>query len=53
MSEKIKKWYRMGLWTAPMVENAVRKGILTAAEASAITGGEGGDAHGSDVQPEN
>lgn len=53
MSEKIKKWYRMGLWTAPMVENAVRKGILAANQASAITGGEGGDAHGSDVQSEN
>lgn len=53
MSEKIKKWYHMGLWTAAMVEQAVTKGILTAAEASAITGSEGGEDHGPDVQPEN
>lgn len=53
MSEKIKKWYAQGLWTAAMVETAVAKGILTAAEASAITGGEGGDSHGPDVQPES
>ena len=50
MSEKIKKWYRMGLWTTSMVENAVRKGILTAAESAAILGGED---HGPDIQPEN
>ena len=26
MKEKIKKWYKMGLWTAAMVQNAVNKG---------------------------
>ena len=37
MKEKIKKWYRQGLWTAEMVNNAVAKGILTADEAAEIT----------------
>ena len=36
MFEKIKKWYRLGLWTAEMVQNAVAKGILTADEAAEI-----------------
>lgn len=59
MSEKIKKWYAQGLWTAAMVEQAVTKGVLTAAEAADITGGgetavpEGGDGHGPDIQPES
>lgn len=29
MFEKIKKWYKQGLWTKVMVHNAVIKGILT------------------------
>ena len=37
MFEKIKKWYRMGLWTEAMVRNAVTKDILTANEADEIT----------------
>ena len=36
MYEKIKKWYKQGLWTAEMVQNAVKKGILTADEAEEI-----------------
>ena len=36
MFEKIKKWYIFGLWTADMVWNAVKKGILTEAAAAAI-----------------
>ena len=36
MKTKIEKWYRMGLWTAEMVLNAVSKGILTEDEANAI-----------------
>ncbi len=36
MKEKIKAWYRMGLWTAAMVENAVVKGVLTKAESEEI-----------------
>ena len=29
MFEKIKKWYKQGLWTAQMVQNAVTKKKLT------------------------
>ena len=36
MYEKIKKWYKQGLWTEEMVLNAVKKGILTADEAAEI-----------------
>lgn len=36
MKDKIEKWYRFGLWTADMVQNAVKKGLLTEAEAAAI-----------------
>lgn len=36
MHEKIKKWYKQGLWTKEMVQNAVKKGVITEDEASAI-----------------
>lgn len=36
MFEKIKKWYKQGLWTAQMVDNAVAKGVLTQAQAAEI-----------------
>ena len=36
MYEKIKKWYKQGLWSAEMVLNAVKKGILTENEAAEI-----------------
>lgn len=36
MKEKIKKWYKQGLWTADMVQKAVEKGILTEEEAAEI-----------------
>lgn len=36
--EKIEKWYNQGLWTAAMVANAVKKGVITAAEYEEITG---------------
>ena len=36
MYEKIKRWYQQGLWTAQMVQNAVKKGVLTAEEAAEI-----------------
>ena len=29
MYEKIKKWYKQGLWTVTVVQNAEAKGILT------------------------
>ena len=40
MTEKIKKWYCQGLWTARMVRAAALKGFLTEEEAAEITGGE-------------
>ena len=36
MYEKIKKWYKQGLWTADMVKDAVTKGILTEDQAKEI-----------------
>ena len=36
MFEKIKKWYKQGLWTEAMVMAAVIKGIITADEAAEI-----------------
>ena len=36
MKEKIAKWYRQGLWTAQMVQDAVTKKKLTADEAAEI-----------------
>lgn len=40
MFEKIKKWYKQGLWTEEMVMNAVDKGILTPEQAAEILGQE-------------
>lgn len=39
MKEKIAKWYKQGLWTADMVQDAVDKGILTTEEAAEILNG--------------
>lgn len=36
MKEKIAKWYAQGLWTAAMVRNAVKKGVITESEAEEI-----------------
>lgn len=36
MYEKIKKWYKLGLWTETMVMNAVEKGVLISSEANEI-----------------
>ena len=41
MFEKIKKWYKQGLWTEAMVQNAVKKGVLTADEAAEILSADG------------
>lgn len=38
MFEKIKKWYKQGLWTKEMVMNAVEKGILSEDQAAEILG---------------
>ena len=32
MKEKIKKWYKQGLWTEEMVKNAVAKKVITEAD---------------------
>ena len=36
MKERIAKWYKMGLWSADKVQDAVKKGILTAEDAEEI-----------------
>lgn len=38
MYEKIKKWYKQGLWTEEMVLNAVKKGVVTEEQAAEILG---------------
>lgn len=38
MYEKIKKWYKQGLWTEEMVLNAVEKGVLTEEQSAEILG---------------
>ena len=40
MKENIEKWYKQGLWTAEMVQNAVRKGVISAEDYAVIVGGE-------------
>ncbi|MCR5577228.1 MAG: XkdX family protein [Oscillospiraceae bacterium] len=40
MFEKIRKWYRQGLWTAQMVRQAAAKGLIGSAQAEAILNGE-------------
>jgi uncharacterized XkdX family phage protein len=36
MYEKIKKWYKQGLWSAEQVQKAVDKGVITAEQAEEI-----------------
>ena len=36
MKEKISRWYKLGLWTENMVQDAVNKGIITEDEAAEI-----------------
>ena len=38
MKEKIAKWYKQGIWTAEMVQNAVDKGVITAEDYAEIVG---------------
>ena len=38
MKEKIAKWHDQGLWTEKMVQDAVKKGVLTEEEAKEILG---------------
>ena len=39
MFEKIKKWYKLGLWSGNMVQNALDKGVLTQDQYSVILEG--------------
>ena len=36
MFEKIKKWYKQGLWTEKMVRNAVIKNVISEEQAQEI-----------------
>lgn len=48
MYEKIKRWYKQGLWTAAMVQAATDKGVITQEQADEIIGkdkGTGGGAY--------
>ena len=38
MKNKIAKWYKQGLWTAAMVANAVKKGVIAAEDYEEICG---------------
>lgn len=40
MFEKIKKWFKQGLWTETMVRNAFDKNILTEEQLNEILGKE-------------
>lgn len=40
MFEKIMKWYKQGLWTENMVNNAVIKGVITEEQANEILRGD-------------
>ena len=42
MKEKIAKWYKQGLWDEEKVQNAVKKGVLTAEEAAEILAADTG-----------
>ena len=36
MKDRIYRWYKLGLWTTEMVQNAVVKGVLTEDEMNEI-----------------
>jgi len=38
MFDKIKKWYKQGLWTESMVRNALSKGVITEEQLKEILG---------------
>ena len=40
MYDKIKKWYKQGLWSADMVQAAADKGVITPEQAAEILGKE-------------
>lgn len=40
MFEKIKRWFKQGLWTETMVRNAFTKGVITEDQLNIIIGEE-------------
>ena len=40
---KVAYWYKYGIWTDAMVQNAVKKGALTAEEAAEILSAGNGE----------
>ena len=44
MLEKIRRWYRQGLWTEKMVRDAEEKGVLHAGQVKDILEGKGHEA---------
>ena len=38
MKDKIAKWFKQGLWSKTQVANAVKKGVISAADYEEITG---------------
>lgn len=40
MKDKLARWYRQGLWTAAMVQEAVDKGLITLEDYVEIVGAE-------------
>ena len=43
MKEKIAKWYKQGLWDEEKVQNAAKKGVLTADEVAEILSAGNGE----------
>lgn len=41
MKEKIEKWYKQGLWSAEMVKQATKKGVITDEQCAEILAEEG------------
>lgn len=35
---KLKQWYKMGLWSEKMIQDAVKKNVITQEEANEILG---------------
>lgn len=40
MKEKIKRWYRQGLWSKEMVQESQQAGVITQEECTEILGEE-------------
>ena len=40
MKDRIEKWYKQGLWSETMLQNAVEKGVISDGEYTEIVGEE-------------